>query len=253
MEEIEFDHERATPSLYHENKMLYYYHLSRYQFASLLIEKNEEVLDIACGTGYGTYELALKAKKVIGIDISEKAVNYAQKRFGAGNIEYIVENATTFHRIISQKINTCVSFETIEHLDEDEQEKFLENVVSVLDANGVFIVSTPNKSVYSSDSKITNEFHKRELSLQEFETVLKSRFNTVLLYGQKLNAGYDIKKSTMQMGSLLRAIFTFNLKMFKRKSEITLSLSDFEFTNIDVHKSLIIIAICKNPKMKINY
>ena len=39
----------------------------------------------------------------------------------------------------------------------------------------------------------------KKISTQEFEKVLKLRFDTVLLYGQKLTHSYDIKKSTLQI------------------------------------------------------
>ncbi len=247
MEELIFDDERATPSLYFENKELFYYHLSRYQFATNIIEKNDTVVDIACGTGYGAYELASKCKMVYGIDLSEKALTYAKNRFNSFNITFIKENAISFGQKLSEKVNAVISFETIEHLSEKDQGLFLENVINVLDSDGVFIVSTPNKDVYSKHGISTNEFHKKELSIAEFEDILKSKFKTVLLFGQKLNSGYSLKRTTMQIGRLIKSIFTLNFKLFKTGNDLTIALSDFEFTSIDLKNSLIIIAICKNP------
>jgi len=43
------------------------------------IPENQSILDVACGTGAQVFELAKKAKKVVGVDLSEKMNQTAQK------------------------------------------------------------------------------------------------------------------------------------------------------------------------------
>lgn len=74
MKELEFTGEFVVP-----NKTpyaTYQEHINRYVFASNFV-KDKTVLDIVCGTGYGSSYLARKgAKRVLGGDISKKAIEY---------------------------------------------------------------------------------------------------------------------------------------------------------------------------------
>ncbi len=57
------------------------------------------------------------------------------------------------------------------------------NVPRVLVPEGMLIVSTPNRPVYSSAGTI-NPFHRMEFSEEEFTTLLGTRFRTIELYTQ---------------------------------------------------------------------
>jgi len=44
------------------------------------VPRNREIVDVGCGSGYGTYQLYQSGYKVTGIDLSEKMVQLAKKR-----------------------------------------------------------------------------------------------------------------------------------------------------------------------------
>ena len=127
-------------------------HMNRYIFASDLV-KNKKVLDAACGTGYGTALLAQSAERVFGIDISKEAISYAESNYSAKNVNFAVANIEKLP-FESDFFDVVVSFETIEHVDTQKQEKFLSEVKRILKKDGIFIISTPNKEVYKNLSLI---------------------------------------------------------------------------------------------------
>src|SRR4051812_24617823 len=55
-------------------------HLKRYAFALRWCE-DREVLDLGCGVGYGTAFLAASATRVVGVDVDEATIAYAQERY----------------------------------------------------------------------------------------------------------------------------------------------------------------------------
>ena len=67
------------------------FHKDRYKFASQYIE-NKEVIDVASGLGYGA-DLMIKqgkARKITGVEISIKAVEYAKANYSVdGKIQFI--------------------------------------------------------------------------------------------------------------------------------------------------------------------
>ncbi|NLO89947.1 MAG: class I SAM-dependent methyltransferase [Clostridia bacterium] len=79
-------------------------------FELLKPQKGQRVLDLGCGTGLYSIELAKMGLKVTGIDISEKMISYARKKsenLGL-DIRFIVQDAhslpfedDTFDRVVS--------------------------------------------------------------------------------------------------------------------------------------------------------
>ena len=62
--------------------------VARYKFADSFC-RDKVVLDVGCGAGFGTVLLANMAKKVIGVDVSPEAVDYARTRFSKGNLDFM--------------------------------------------------------------------------------------------------------------------------------------------------------------------
>jgi len=58
------------------------------------INEGDMVLDVGCGNGALTYDIAKKAWMVVGIDLNKKNIAFAKKRFFRGNIDYVCGDAT---------------------------------------------------------------------------------------------------------------------------------------------------------------
>lgn len=68
----------------------------RRQIRSQIVE-GESVIDIACGTGAQAFQIAAKASRVLGIDLSESMIRYARRKLkkqNTYNLEFVVANAT---------------------------------------------------------------------------------------------------------------------------------------------------------------
>src|SRR3990167_2932557 len=155
--------ERMIPE-HHKGNIIYGEHMSRYLAVAGTVE-GKVVLDIACGTGYGTQIIAKDAAKVYGVDISKETIEYAKENFNAPNITYKLGNASKIP-LDDNSVDVVVSFETIEHVK--EYEKFVDEVKRVLKDNGQFIVSTPNDDEFIDD----NEFHVHEFQFTELKELV---------------------------------------------------------------------------------
>ena len=89
-------------------------HLARYKMAYDYC-KDKEVLDIACGCGYGSGLLSEVATSIIGGDYSQEAINYANVNWKKPNIEFKIVNIKDTP--ILGQFDTVISFETLEHIN----------------------------------------------------------------------------------------------------------------------------------------
>ena len=159
-------------------------HLHRYTSIKELV-KGKVVLDIACGTGYGSALLSEKAQYVYGVDISPETIEYCKQNYNKCNLSFQEGNVCEIP-LEDHKVDIVVSYETIEHISEENQLKFKKEIKRVLKQNGLLIMSTPNKYVYSDIPKYRNEFHIKEFYKDEFETFLRDICKNVKIFSQGL-------------------------------------------------------------------
>jgi len=177
---LEFTGERFTPECVRE---IWYEHFHRYALATRWCT-NMRTLDAACGEGYGASILAKTASTVEAVDISAEAVEHARKRYGQfENLNYQVADCTSLP-FADNEFDRVVSFETLEHLA--EQDQLLAEFRRVLKPDGVLILSSPDKAVYSDQQESNNEFHVKELYRDELEALISRHFGAWRLLGQKL-------------------------------------------------------------------
>jgi SAM-dependent methyltransferase len=165
-----------------------YEHWHRYLFASQFVT-GKEVLDIASGEGYGSGLLAESAKHVVGVDPDPAVVWHAGSKYLRPNLEFRCGSAEAIPCEGRHLFDVVVSFETIEHIWEGQQEKLLHEIRRVLRPEGVLLVSTPNKLFYSDRPGHHNPFHRREFYCHEYLGLLKRFFPSVHLLGQKVYGG----------------------------------------------------------------
>jgi ubiquinone/menaquinone biosynthesis C-methylase UbiE len=180
---MKFTGERYMPSV--TNAQITYEHWHRYLFTRNYIH-DKVVLDIACGEGYGAFYMAGYAKNVVGIDISDEAVAYAMSTYKKENLRFMQSDAVAINIPEAAFADVIISFETIEHLSETQQQAFLDEVKRLLKPDGVLIMSTPDKLHYTDTPNYHNEYHLKEFYSAEFATFLKSRFQHTTIFNQKL-------------------------------------------------------------------
>ena len=176
---LEFTGERFTPECVRE---IWFEHYHRYAFAKNFVA-NKNVLDAACGEGYGSEVLARYAKNVTAVDIDEKSISHAQQRYDKDNLTFKQASVTELP-FADASFDVIISFETLEHLQ--EQEQMLAEFNRVLTEDGIIIISTPDKKYYSDETGFDNEFHVKELYKQEFKDLISRHWQAQTWYAQAL-------------------------------------------------------------------
>ena len=171
----EFTGERVIPGQVEDD--LWAEHIARYAYASRFAV-GKRVLDLGCGTGYGTAALANCATEAIGVDIAGEAIEYAAAHYPAAHFIQVPATELPF---VDAAFDLVTSFELIEHLS--DYRSLLEQARRVLHPAGLFVVSTPNKLYYAEARGASgpNPFHVYEFEYAEFAEALREFFPHVKL------------------------------------------------------------------------
>jgi SAM-dependent methyltransferase len=186
-EDLGFTGERYVPAV---GDQIQHEHYHRYLFA-LGFCKGKEVLDIACGEGYGAALLGTVASSVLGVDHEEETVFHAERNYASENVTFAIGRATSFP-ISSEAVDVVVCFETLEHVD--DHDRVLAECARVLKPGGILILSTPDRDVYSAGGP-HNEFHVREVNAEELERLVQEHFRYCAFGGQRSDSSSAISFS----------------------------------------------------------
>lgn len=161
-------------------------HVSRDTFAANYVQ-NKRVLDIACGSGYGSKILKRSGAFIVtGIDISQSTIDYAKNKYTDDGLKFILGDILHID-FPDNSFDMVVCFETIEHIN--DYNKALSEIKRVLNGSGLLIISSPNRRLTSPGKSINeppnNKYHYIEFSKEEFTSLLSEYFRIMGLYGQR--------------------------------------------------------------------
>ena len=169
--------ERTLPDVPEEN---YWYrrHLVVYEWIAGRVT-GLDVVDMACGEGYGASLLAERARSVVGVDANPEAHEHARLRYAREGVRF--ERA-----LIDGFAAECdaISFlQTIEHVEDPGA--VLDHFRSLLRPRGVAFISTPNVLTLAPKGaeRSGNPWHVHEYRAEEFAGLLAAHFATIELYG----------------------------------------------------------------------
>lgn len=159
------------------------------------VNENDEILDIGCGKGENAFDIAQKAKKVLGIDILESNIKIAKEKYhlacqqtGKEKLEFLVGDATKYN--FDKKFTKIVLSNVLEHIE--NRIDFLQNLHSI--ANVILLrvpmVDRDWLSVYKKNKGFEyrlDNTHFIKYTLDELKDELK-------------NAGWKIENYSIQFG-----------------------------------------------------
>jgi ubiquinone/menaquinone biosynthesis C-methylase UbiE len=226
-------------------------HFSRYEFAFTQLKDGWRVLDAACGTGYGTAILAEKNISLVGMEISDHALAWANEKSKKPNIQFIKGNLNDKLPFEDASFDAITSFETLEHIE--NQEGMMAEFKRVLRPGGLLLLSSPDREIITDHAHAENHFHIKELSKLEFIELLKNYFLLEAIYGQTKYVPPSFLKRLIKIIAKLDVfklrrivVRALGLKLFVHKA-----LSVQEETSLvsvrpeDKNEYFVLVAVCR--------
>lgn len=145
------------------------------QLTKLKKNKDIKIADFGCGRGWLSYKLS-EFGEVTGFDISELSLENAKKSFS--NITFVCLDASKDIPIdYFEEFDVLISSEVIEHIE--DQQNYLKNIFKLLKNNGVFIITTPNGTWFTSFYIDGREVWKQPIENWRTSNELVSLINSV--------------------------------------------------------------------------
>ncbi len=180
--------ERTLPDVPAEN---YWFrrHLAVYEWIAPQVARLE-VLDMACGEGYGSDVLAGRASAVVGVDANPEAHEHARLRYSRPGLRFERGLVESFGQ--PDSFDAIVFLQTIEHVQDPVA--VLRHFDSILRPGGRAYISTPNVLTLAPKGalKSDNPWHLKEYRAEEFSALCRAVFDRVevlgLFHARKLRA-----------------------------------------------------------------
>ena len=233
---LELTGERTLPDVPAEN---YWYrrHLAVYEWIAERVA-GLEVVDMACGEGYGADVLARKARRVTGVDANPEAFEHARAKYTRSGVSFVRDLIETY----IEPSDAVVFLQTIEHVKEPEQ------VLAHFKAMApVAYVSTPNLLTLAPPGaeKSGNPWHLREYRAEEFRALCESVYDNVDVYGlfhaRKLKAHeYALRAGWDRVHAALRIT-----KPFYDRFTPAISARDFVLRRDGLDRALDFVAVLR--------
>jgi SAM-dependent methyltransferase len=229
--------ERTLPDVPEEN---YWFqrHLVVYRWIAERVH-GRRVVDLACGEGYGTAELARTAASVVGVDANPEAFEHARAKYAGIRFE------RNMVELWQGDVDCVVFLQTIEHVPDPDA--VLEHVRALIGPHGVAYVSTPNVLTLAPKGaeRSGNPWHVREYRPEEYRALCERHFARVDLLGLfharrlrahelALRAGWDRVHAALHV-----------TKPFYDRFTPAISTRDFALRRAGLDRSLDLLAVLR--------
>lgn len=155
------------------------------------IKKNDRILDFACGSGNFFASIDNLNEESIGLDISDKQIKYANKKYSDIAKFYTLENFDFESNKENFDVITCLGL--IEFIEIREINELISKFYDLLKPGGTLIITTPNfQFTMKILEKILNKIGKIN-----YEEQYKNRFvysDLVTLFSNTQFSHFEIKK-----------------------------------------------------------
>jgi SAM-dependent methyltransferase len=230
--------ERTLPDVPEEN---YWFqrHLVVYRWIAQRVH-GRRVVDLACGEGYGSAELARTAASVVGVDANPEAYEHARAKYPQVTVE------RNMIELWQGDVDCVVFLQTIEHVQ--DADAILERIKALVGPDGVAYVSTPNVLTLAPDGaeRSGNPWHIHEYRPDEYRALCERHFARVdllgLFHARKLRA-HELAIRRLGWDRVHAALHV--TKPFYARFTPAISTGDFALRRGGLERSLDLLAVLR--------
>jgi len=161
--------------------------LARYKFVSKMLVGKDLVLEVGCGSGFGSHIVSRTVKHIQAIDFDPLFIEEAQR---LNNAKYpigfrvwdIVKNPIT-NGPTDGIYDAAYSLDVLEHIPKEDEQRFFAHIYKALNKDGVLIIGMPSKSSSHLASSQSKKGHINLKTQEELREVMSSYFKNIFSFG----------------------------------------------------------------------
>jgi 2-polyprenyl-3-methyl-5-hydroxy-6-metoxy-1,4-benzoquinol methylase len=138
---------------------------------------------VGCGDATGTRIVLQNVGHVHGVDFEPLVLNDAVERYrreGVSNASFSIHDMIAGP--CSGDFEGAYSLDVIEHIPQEKEATFLDNICRSLNQHGVLILGTPNITALEHASAESHAGHVNLKTVSTLHTLLSTRFHNVFVF-----------------------------------------------------------------------
>ena len=171
-----------TGQVWREDPRRLVFLLARYKFVSKMLAGRKSAIEFGCGDGFGMWVVRQTVGAVHGLDFDPVFIEWAQANARREGIDCTYELRDFIDAVPPARFAASYSLDVIEHIPADLEPKYVDNLASALEPNGVCIVGTPNVTATPYASPVSLEGHINLKSAETLRETMARRFETVFSF-----------------------------------------------------------------------
>jgi len=163
---------------------------ARYKFVARMLEprKKAAALELGCNNGFGTRYVRHRCdlSKLVGVDFDHEAIEVAKAEVADDVCEFLEGDflLRDYKSLSPRGGYSCVySMDVIEHIPQQDEQKFVDTIWQNLSEDGFAVVGTPNVTMYPYANPWNKLRHINNFDQQRLYDLLSTRFNQVFMFG----------------------------------------------------------------------
>ncbi len=167
--------------------------LSRYKFVAKMLAGRERVLEVGCSDGFPTRLVAQTVKSVVGVDFDAQFITDAiERKSDRWPIDFRVHDVMAAP--VPGVFDGAFALDVIEHIPQQYEDRFLQNIRASLSAAGVLIIGTPSLASQQYASPQSKAGHVNCKTAEELKATLLRHFEQVFVFSMNdevVHTGYS--------------------------------------------------------------
>ena len=166
--------------------------LSRYKFVAKMLSGTDKVLEVGCGDAWPVPVILQEVGRLHGVDIDPIFIEDARKHI---NAKWAFE--CSVHDMVSGPVpgdsDAAYTLDVLEHIDANDEDRFLSNIVASLTDKGILIVGMPSLESQDYASPGSKAGHINCKSGPVLNGLMKTYFEYVFMFSMNdevVHTGY---------------------------------------------------------------
>ncbi len=166
-----------------EDPRRFLFSLARYKFVAKMLSGRQSVLEIGCGDAFNAPIVMQEVGHLTVSDFDEEFIHDAKARVPPEYpYEAVVHNFLDGPLISDDMFDAAYTLDVLEHIDQDNEDRFLQNIMCALTAEAVMIVGMPSLESQVHASEGSKKGHINCKSAPELNHVMSRYFHSVFLF-----------------------------------------------------------------------